>query len=143
MAYLVDANILVTAAHKGFAFHKPCLTWLTTALQQYRVYATDLVEVAVLRITTLPSLKEEAASVGEGFGFLEELHRIENYQLLSQSSATKATWKSLCSRYNLHGNHINEAYLAALALEHKLTLVSADKSFARFDDLTWLNPTVS
>jgi predicted nucleic acid-binding protein len=35
---------------------------------------------------------------------------------------------------------VSDAHLAALALEHGLTLASADLDFARFPGLSWLNP---
>jgi uncharacterized protein len=35
---------------------------------------------------------------------------------------------------------VNDAHLAALAIEHGLTLCSADRDFARFQDLRWENP---
>jgi toxin-antitoxin system PIN domain toxin len=35
---------------------------------------------------------------------------------------------------------VNDAHLAALAIEHGLTLCSADRDFARFQDLHWENP---
>ncbi|MGH9065776.1 MAG: PIN domain-containing protein [Acidimicrobiales bacterium] len=41
---------------------------------------------------------------------------------------------------DLRGNLVSDAALAALALEHGLAVVSADSDFARFPELTWLNP---
>jgi len=38
------------------------------------------------------------------------------------------------------GNLVPDAHLAALALEHGLTVVSTDTDFARFPGLAWLNP---
>lgn len=35
---------------------------------------------------------------------------------------------------------LSDAHLAALAIEHGLTLCSADRDFARFRDLRWENP---
>jgi hypothetical protein len=35
---------------------------------------------------------------------------------------------------------VTDAQLAALALEHGLTLYSADTDFARFSEITWINP---
>ncbi len=35
---------------------------------------------------------------------------------------------------------MSDASLAALALEHGLTLCSSDTDFARFTELTWHNP---
>jgi uncharacterized protein len=40
----------------------------------------------------------------------------------------------------IHGNLIPDAHLAALAVEHGLTLWSTDGDFARFRGLRWLNP---
>lgn len=37
-------------------------------------------------------------------------------------------------------NLIHDAHLAALAIEHGLTVCSSDGDFARFPDLRWLNP---
>ena len=40
---------------------------------------------------------------------------------------------------DLRGNLVSDAMLAALCLEHGLTIVSADSDFARFRDVRWLN----
>ena len=40
----------------------------------------------------------------------------------------------------VYGNLVPDAHLAALAIEHGLTLCSTDGDFARFPGLTWLNP---
>lgn len=43
-------------------------------------------------------------------------------------------------RYQLHGGVVSDAHLAALAIEHGLKLASADTDFARFTELTRVNP---
>jgi toxin-antitoxin system PIN domain toxin len=40
----------------------------------------------------------------------------------------------------VHANLVPDAHLAALALEHGLTLCSTDGGFARFTTLRWQNP---
>jgi predicted nucleic acid-binding protein len=40
----------------------------------------------------------------------------------------------------VRGGLVHDAHLAALAIEHGLTLCSADGDFARFDGLRWHNP---
>jgi hypothetical protein len=47
---------------------------------------------------------------------------------------------SLVTAYRLRGNLISDAQLAALAIEHGLTLCSADTDFARFREIRWENP---
>jgi len=40
----------------------------------------------------------------------------------------------------VHGNLVPDAHIAALAVEHGLTLYSMDGDFARFRGLRWFNP---
>jgi hypothetical protein len=47
---------------------------------------------------------------------------------------------ALLSESGIHGNLVPDAHLAALAIEHGLTLCSTDGDFARFGKLKALNP---
>jgi predicted nucleic acid-binding protein len=38
------------------------------------------------------------------------------------------------------GNLVNDGHLAALAIEHRATVVSYDGDFGRFDGITWQTP---
>jgi predicted nucleic acid-binding protein len=46
----------------------------------------------------------------------------------------------LLGKYQIRGNLVTDAQLAALAIEHGLAIYSADTDFARFTELTWVNP---
>jgi uncharacterized protein len=46
----------------------------------------------------------------------------------------------LVERYELRGHLVSDAHLAALAIEHGLTLYSVDTDFARFSELSWSDP---
>ena len=46
----------------------------------------------------------------------------------------------LISRYQLRGNIISDARLAALAIERGLELCSDDADFARFSQIRWTSP---
>ena len=46
----------------------------------------------------------------------------------------------LLSQPGVRGNLVSDAHLAALAIEHGLTLCSTDGDFARFRSLKWENP---
>ncbi|MBA2239830.1 MAG: PIN domain-containing protein [Solirubrobacterales bacterium] len=46
----------------------------------------------------------------------------------------------LLTTYEVRGNLVPDALLAALAIEHGLTLYSTDTDFARFGELHWENP---
>ncbi len=42
--------------------------------------------------------------------------------------------------YDIRGNLVPDAQLAALGLEHGLAICSADTDFARFTGIEWVNP---
>jgi hypothetical protein len=46
----------------------------------------------------------------------------------------------LITALELRGNDLNDAWLAAVAMEHRATLVSTDQGFSRFPALSWINP---
>ncbi len=46
----------------------------------------------------------------------------------------------LAAKYNLSGASLTDAHLAALAIEHKLAVVSFDRGFDRFNEIRWFNP---
>jgi len=49
----------------------------------------------------------------------------------------------LLASYDLRGNLIADADLAALAIEHGLTICSTDTDFARFREIRWINPVAT
>jgi uncharacterized protein len=46
----------------------------------------------------------------------------------------------IVTTYEIAGNLVPDAQLAALALEHRVPVCSTDTYFARFRDLRWINP---
>ena len=53
---------------------------------------------------------------------------------------TAAVLARLLVDHQITGNLVPDAQLAALAIEHGLTVCSADTDFARFDEVRWENP---
>jgi predicted nucleic acid-binding protein len=49
-------------------------------------------------------------------------------------------FRDLCHRVDCRGNLVQDAYLAALALEHDCTYVTTDSDFAKFPRLRWQHP---
>ncbi|GGI71732.1 TA system VapC family ribonuclease toxin [Deinococcus wulumuqiensis] len=141
MSYLVDANILIDAFRVNSLKHGSTLAWLKGVLSAGEtVYASAMVEVAMLRIMTNPRLGPDAAPAADVFQFLSDLHALPNYSRLELQTGQYGRLEQLCQDMNLMGNDMNDAYLAALALENDLTLATADRGFSRFTGLKVLNP---
>lgn len=49
----------------------------------------------------------------------------------------------ILSKVQATGNLAPDAHLAAIAIEHGLTVCTADSDFARFPGLSWSNPLTS
>ncbi len=102
----------------------------------------ELVEVALIRIPTLPRL--QLVPINELLGFWkDDLWTYPGTRRLSAGSRHAEIFTRLLSAHELQGNDINDAWLAALALEHNATLVSTDEGFARFKGMQWSNPATS
>ena len=133
MSYLLDAYILIYAFREEAPEHSRAYQWLTQALEQQQpLWTTAANEIALLRMTTQARLGPLAASVQKVFEFLEALHIFPNYQHAELGKAGLMRWQALTLQLGLSGNDLNDAYLAALALERHLTLMTADQGFERF-----------
>jgi predicted nucleic acid-binding protein len=51
-----------------------------------------------------------------------------------------AIFGELVVRHQVAAKLIPDAQLAALAIEHGQTVMSADSDFARFPEIRWINP---
>jgi predicted nucleic acid-binding protein len=70
--FLFDANVLIYAFRRDSPHHAPCHAWLGAALAgDEPVATTSIVELALLRISTLPSLGSSAAKPSDVFRFLD------------------------------------------------------------------------
>lgn len=138
MNYLLDANALLYAFQTSQPRHPAFYHWLRQTLTGGEsVYSCGLNEVALVRIST----RVYNTPPEDVFEFLTDLHAQPNYRHLELGKAGLGRWQQLTLDLGLRGNDLGDASLAALALEHRLTLVMADQGFARFPGLRVLTPT--
>lgn len=138
--FLPDANVLIHALRKDAVEHALCRHWLTkTAGAGDAIGLCELVEAALLRIPTLPKL--QLVPMAEVLGFWQEdLWTYPGTRRLAAGSRHTSLFAGFITSLKLCGNDINDAWLAALAIEHRATLVSTDEGFGRFPGLRRLNP---
>ena len=134
-----DANILIYCLREEATGHRACRQWLETLTERGESLALcELVEVAFLRITTLPSLR--IAPIEVALEFWNDLKSYPETLRLVPGERHSEIFQELVITNGLIGNDLNDAWIAALAIEHNATLVSADEGFRRFDGLLWHNP---
>lgn len=139
---LLDANILIGAFRKDDPAHVLLKDWLEKTLSDGLVVTFPaLVEVAFLRIVTHPRIFKVPSPLEEAVEFLEVIQESGSFRETPWTSRMRAQWWRWCRDLHLHGNDINDAYLAATAAEARCRLVSLDQGFDRFPGLDWWNPS--
>ena len=138
---LLDANLLLYAVHKRAEHHERAASWVTQQLNGPRRVGLPWQSInAFLRIATHPR------------AFERPLDPATAWERVSDWLAAPVSWipqpgpdygrifGELVASYDVRGNLIPDAALAALAIEHGVPVVSTDTDFARLRELRWENP---
>ncbi len=138
---LVDANILLYAADDGSPFHEPARAWMEEALNGSRRVAIPWISLAAfLRISTNPRASREALQPTIAWAMAEDWLEADPVWTPAPGAGHASILGRLVTDMDLRGNLVSDAVLAALCIEYGLDIVSADSDFARFTQVTWINP---
>jgi toxin-antitoxin system PIN domain toxin len=138
---LVDANILLFAVDASSPFHTSAAEWLVAQLNGPRRVGLPWQSLgAFLRISTHPRAAEHPLSPAAAWGHVEAWLAADAAWVPVPTARHAEVLGLLVRSYQLRGNLVSDADLAALAIEHGLTVCSADSDFARFREIRWENP---
>ncbi len=138
---LIDANLLIYAVDEGSPHHPRAFDWLSECMNgERRVGLPWLSLAAFVRITTNPRASANPLAPAEAWRFVEDWLECDLTWAPGPTAHHATVLGGLIRRYDLRANLITDAQLAALAVQHGLTVYSADTDFARFTELTWENP---
>jgi len=138
---LVDANILLYAVDEESRFHQLAREWLNTALNGARRVGVPWASLtAFVRISTHPRALTSPLQPAEAWELVEDWLDAPAAWVPAPGIGHRAILGRLIADLDLRGGLVSDAVLAALCIEHGLQIVSADTDFARFPELTWLNP---
>lgn len=137
---LVDANLLIYAHSQSTTEHAAARRWLDETLNgEERVGLPWPSLLAFMRILSNPRAVPKPSSLPELWSQAKDWLALENVWIPTPHERHADIFETLlpsCSSFQL----IPDAHLAALAIEHNLTLCSTDGDFARFAGLRWHNP---
>ncbi len=138
---LVDANILIYAWVSSSRQHARAQNWLDSHLSGSEPVGLPWASLlAFLRLVTNPRLFPSAASMVDAWSQVEAWLSAAPVWVPVPGERHGYFLTQLLMLPGIHGNLVSDAHLAALAMEHDLTLCSADSDFARFPGLRWENP---
>jgi hypothetical protein len=138
---LVDANILVYAHLSLSPQHGRANRWLDEKLNaSTRVGMPWASLLGFLRIVTNRHVVRPPEPVSGAWAQVEAWLECPVVWIPSPTERHRDVLNSFFSAGLEGGNTIPDAHLAALAIEHGLTLCSSDRGFSRFPGLRWENP---
>ncbi|HSC27802.1 MAG TPA: TA system VapC family ribonuclease toxin [Vicinamibacterales bacterium] len=138
---LVDANLLLYAANQSAPEHEPARAWLDDRLNG--TVAVGLPWPSLLtfvRLASNPLVVRHPVRPAAAWRQVEEWLRCEPAWTPLPGSAHREIVGGFLTGAWMTSRLVPDAHLAALAIEHGLTLESTDGDFAKFPGLRWENP---
>lgn len=138
---LVDANVLLYAVDRSSPSHDQASTWLLGVLGGPRRVGLPWSSLsAFLRIATNPRATRNPLTPAAAWSVVDALLAHDTVWTPTPTSRHAEVFGDLMRRYKATGNLVPDVEVAALALQHGLTVCSADGDFARFAEIRWMNP---
>lgn len=138
---LVDANLLLYAVDRSTAQHAAAREWLAGVLNGRRRVGLPWQSIgAFLRIITHPRVTARPLTGAEAWRFVQDWLDADPCWIPPAGERTAAVYAELAAARPVTANLVPDAMLAALAIEHGLTVMTADTDFGRFPEVRWVNP---
>jgi toxin-antitoxin system PIN domain toxin len=138
---IVDANLLLYAVDKSAQQHVAAREWLEESLNgQTQVGFPWPSLLAFVRISTHPRVSQRPLSGEDAWALVDDWLSAPTAWIPEPTAAHADVLGRLVRTYGLTGNLIPDGHLAALAIEHGVSLCSTDTDFGRFAEIDWINP---
>ncbi len=138
---LVDANVLLYAVNEDAPHHAAAHSWLDDALgSREAVGFAWVVLLAFLRLSTRPGLFARPLTLDEAAGVVELWLSQPAAVVVHPTGRHLSLLRGLLGTTGTAANLVNDAHLAALALEHGAEIVSFDRDFQRFPGVRQRSP---
>ncbi len=138
---IIDANVLLYAVDGASPFHDRSRRWL-----EERINGTTRIGLpwqslgAFVRIVTHPRALDRPLRAAEAWDHVRVWLTQPGVWIPGETERHAEVLEDLVLRHDVRGNLVSDARLAALAIEHGVPVASADTDFARFPEITWVNP---
>ena len=133
---VVDANVLLYAVNPDAPLHSRAREWLDDALDSEEAVGFAWAALLTfLRVGTNPAAFAQPLAVAEAVGVIELWLAQPAAVIVHATARHLALLLGLLADSGTAGNLVNDAHLAALALEHGAEIVSFDRDFQRFAGL--------
>lgn len=141
---VVDANVLLYAVNTAADRHEQARSWLDGELTGgSTVGFTWGSLLAFLRLSTKAGLFPRPLPVAAALDRVTDWLAQPTSVLLEPTAQHLSVLRSLLTTAGTGGNLTSDADLAALAIEHRGTVVTYDTDFGRFPGVRWSAPSAT
>jgi len=139
---VVDANVLLYAVNADAELHDEARSWLEDQLTgRSTVGFTWSALLAFLRLATRPGLFPTPLQVGGALDLVGTWLAQPSSVVLEPTALHLQVVRGLLMSSGTGGNLTSDAHIAALAIEHRGTVVTYDRDFGRFPGVSWTSPS--
>jgi toxin-antitoxin system PIN domain toxin len=132
--YVVDVNVLLYATDADSAHHEPARAWLDDAFSgREAIGFAWVVLLGFLRLITQARLVARPLTADEAADSVEHWLQQPVATVVHPTTRHLSIVRGLLTSVGTAGNLVNDAHLAALAVEHGAEIVSFDRDFGRFE----------
>lgn len=140
---VVDANVLLYAVDASAELHAPARTWLDATPDLHETVALPWVSLqAFVRIATHAAIYPDPLTLLEAVSIVEGWLDRPNVVLPRVGPDHVPAWKDVLLASGTPGNLVNDAHVAAIALQHDARVATYDADFDRFSGVEWFRPGV-
>ena len=138
---VLDVNLLLYAYDSEALRHRASRVWLDGVFLGGELVGMPWQTVsAFLRISTNPRLSGDRFPMARAMGIVHQWMNSKQVRLLVPTERHWSLFQRMLTEGAISGPLTTEAELAALTMEYGGVLYTADRDFARFPGLQWVNP---
>ena len=138
---LPDVNVLLYAFRSDSENHAAYRSWLKGILDGDAAYGmSPQVLASVVRLATHPRVFARPDPLADALAFASVLLEQPHCQVIQPGPRHWDIFTRLCQSANAYGNLVQDAWLAALAIESGCEWITNDRDYSRFPGLQWQSP---
>lgn len=138
---LPDVNVLLYALRSDTNDHRAYHEWLESLVNGEAAYGmSPQVLCSVIRVATHPRIFKIPTRIEVALDFASVLMSQSHCHIIGPGPRHWGIFSNLCRDCAVTGNLVQDAWLAALAIESGCEWITSDGDFARFPGLRWRRP---
>ena len=138
---LTDVNVLIYAFRSDSVRHTEYRAWLRRLLEGPSASGVAPQTLArVVRICTHPGIFKQPSRLDRALEFCDDMLASAVATVVQPGDRHCRLFRDLCEASHATGNLVQDAWFAALAIEHGCEWITTDRDYDKFPGLRWRRP---